>query len=164
MATLEEMTIAPGTLIRASDLVSVATAVPVDLRAGKGPRALVAIHSITCPECRRYVRERVASAAREIAEWGGRLTVVVPDGRANAATFAETTTDALEIVRAEKDAFGSGHAALIVTDEWGEVHFVADAGAGHELPPAEELVAWVKFLAIQCPECEGPEGEWRDVR
>ena len=22
----------------------------------------------------------------------------------------------------------------------------------------------VRFLAIQCPECEGPEGDWRTVR
>jgi hypothetical protein len=89
---------------------------------------------------------------------------VVPDGRANAATFAETTTDALEVLVDAESAFGSGHAALVVTDEWGEVHFVADAGAGHELPSGEEIVTWIRFLAIQCPECEGPEGDWRAVR
>jgi hypothetical protein len=109
------------------------------------------------------VRERLARGAREIQEWGGRLTIVVPGGRADAATFAETTTDMLEVVVDPERAFGAGHATLIVADEWGEVHFVADAGAGHELPSQEEVVQWVRFLAIQCPECEGPEGEWRTI-
>ena len=90
--------------------------------------------------------------------------MVVPDGRANAAGFAETTTDALEVLVDTEGVFGSGHAMLVISDEWGEVHYVADAGDGHGLPPREEIVAWVGFLAIQCPECEGPEGEWRAVR
>jgi hypothetical protein len=158
------MTAAPGTVLPAMTLVSVATGRAVDLRAVRGPRALVAMHSVKCRDCRRYVRERLAPGAREIMEWGGRLAVVVPDGRANAATFAETTTDALEVLVDAESAFGSGHAALVVTDEWGEVHFVADAGAGHELPSGEEIVTWIRFLAIQCPECEGPEGDWRAVR
>ena len=29
----------------------------------------------------------------------------------------------------------------------------------HQLPGPVELAEWVKFLAIQCPECEGPEGD-----
>jgi hypothetical protein len=152
---------APGTLLPAMSLVSIASGEPVDLRAAKGPQALVTLHSVTCRDCRRYVRERLARGAREIAEWGGRLTIVVPDVRANAATFAETTTDALEIVLDPEGAFDSGHAGVVIADEWGEVHFMADAGAGHDLPSPEEVVEWVRFLAIQCPECEGPEGEWR---
>ena len=98
---------APGTLLPAMSLVSIASGEPVDLRAAKGPQALVTLHSVTCRDCRRYVRERLARGAREIAEWGGRLTIVVPDVRANAATFAETTTDALEIVLDPEGAFGS---------------------------------------------------------
>ena len=46
----------------------------------------------------------------------------------------------------------------MITDEWGEVYFVADAGAGHDLPTLVEIGDWVRFLAIQCPECEGPGG------
>ena len=35
-------------------------------------------------------------------------------------------------------AFGSGHAMLVIGDEWGVVHHVAHAGEGHGLPPREE--------------------------
>lgn len=154
---------APGSLLPAMSLVSIATGAPIDLRARQGPQALVTMHSVKCGECRRYVRERLARGARKIREWGGRLTIVVPDGRANAATFAETTTDALEVVLDPEGAFAGGNASLIVADEWGEVHFVADAGAGHELPSHDEVVECIRFLAIQCPECEGPEGDWRTI-
>ena len=51
----------------------------------------------------------------------------------------------------------------MIADEWGEVYSVADAGAGHRFPGAPEIIEWVRFLAIQCPECEGPEGEWKTV-
>jgi hypothetical protein len=154
----------PGGLLPALDLVSVTTGAAVDLRAARGPRALVAMHSVACADCRAYVRERLAPVAPALLEWGGRLAVVVPDGRANAAGFAETTSAALEILVAAGRAFPSDHAVVTVVDEWGEVYFMADAGAGHELPAAEELVAWIRFLAIQCPECEGPEGEWKALR
>ncbi len=164
MASSEHQTIVPGSLLPAMRLVSGATGAPVDLRAARGPRAVVAMHSVGCRECRRYVREALAPAARDLAEWGGRLNVVVPGRPGTAATFAETTTDALEVLADVEGAFTPGHAAVVVTDEWGEVHYLADAGPGHELPGPEELVAWVRFLAIQCPECEGPEGEWRNVR
>jgi hypothetical protein len=54
-------------------------------------------------------------------------------------------------------------AALVIADEWGEVYSVADAGTGHRFPTPPEIIEWVRFLAIQCPECEGPEGEWKTV-
>jgi hypothetical protein len=28
---------------------------------------------------------------------------------------------------------------------------------------ADEVLERVKFVAMQCPECEGPEGEWRKL-
>jgi hypothetical protein len=53
--------------------------------------------------------------------------------------------------------------ALVVADEWGEIYFAASAADGDELPDPEELEDWARFVAIQCPECEGPEGEWRSL-
>jgi hypothetical protein len=55
-----------------------------------------------------------------------------------------------------------GNAMVVIADEWGEVYFGADAGAGHEFPTPVEIAEWVRFLAIQCPECEGPEGRMED--
>lgn len=155
--------IVPGALLPPMSLVSSETGDVVNLRTSTGPRAVVVMHSVACRACRRYVREDLAPGARRIAEWGGRLTVVVPGRMGNAASFAETTTDALEVLVDPEKVLASGGAAVVITDQWGEVYFAAEAGEGHELPDREEIVEWVRFLAIQCPECEGPEGEWRTV-
>jgi len=163
MPPVEEETIVPGSLLPAVRLVSVAKGDSVDLHAVREPRAVVAMHSVGCAACRDYVREQVARVARDIAEWGGRLCVLVPGRRGDAATFAETTTDALEVLVDADGAFAHRHAAVVVTDQWGEVHYSADAGGGHELPDPRELVVSIRFLATRCSECEAPEGEWRDV-
>ncbi|HEU5049980.1 MAG TPA: hypothetical protein VFU00_06620 [Gemmatimonadales bacterium] len=155
--------LATGDRLPPVHLVSADTGGVVDLRASRGPRALVAMHSIACRACREYVREELAPGARAIAEWGGRLTVVVPGGIANAAGFAETTTGALEVLADPGRAFAPARAAVTIADQWGEIYFAADAGAGHDLPRCEDVVEWIRFLAIQCPECEGPEGEWRTL-
>lgn len=155
--------IVPRMLLPAMNLVSTATGAVVNLRAGPGPQALVVMHSVACDACRRYVREHLAAGAQRIADWGGRLSVVVPGRLGNATDFAETTTDALQVLVDAEETFASGGAMVVITDQWGEVYFVATAGAGHDLPTREEVVAWVRFLAIQCPECEGPEGEWKSI-
>lgn len=160
---ISEPIIVPRALVPGMTLVSTATGAEIDLRTARGPQVVVAMHSVTCRACRRYVREEVAGAARRIGEWGGRVIVVVPDGVATAAGFAETTTDALEVVTDPEGAFAANGAAVAVVDEWGEAYYFADAGEGHDLPSPDDIVAWVRFLAIQCPECEGPEGEWRAI-
>ena len=150
MPTVEEGTIAPGALLPAMRLVSAATGAAVDLHAVRGPRAVVAMHSVGCAACRDYVREQVAHVARDIAEWGGRVCVVVPGRRGDASDFAETTTDALEVLVDADGAFAQRRAAVVVTDQWGEVHSAVDAAAGHELPDPEQLVVSIRFLATQC--------------
>lgn len=134
----------------------------VDLRWGRGPRVLVAMHSAACNDCRRYVRADLASDADRLAEWGGRLVVVVPGQLESAADLAETTPDA-QVLGDPEGKLASGGALVVIADEWGEVYFVANAGAEHDLPTPVEIAEWVRFIAIQCPECEGPEGEWRTV-
>ena len=42
-----------------------------------------------------------------------------------------------------------------VADPWGEVRMRHAAGAAHDLPSPAELVDWARFVAMQCPECEG---------
>ena len=163
MPSVEEGTMTPGALLPEMRLVSAATGMPVDLHTARGPRALVAIHSVGCAACRDYVRERLAPAAREVAEWGGRLCVIVPGRRGDASDFAETTTDALEVLVDADGAFAHRRAAVLVTDQWGEGHSAADAGDGHELPDPEQLLVSIRFLATRCSGCEMPEGEWRTI-
>jgi hypothetical protein len=39
--------------------------------------------------------------------------------------------------------------ALVVTDQWGEVHAAAAVGGAPWMPPAE-IERWVRWLAIRC--------------
>ena len=42
-----------------------------------------------------------------------------------------------------------------VADRWGEMQWIASAGRVADLPLAREIAAWLRFVEIQCPECEG---------
>jgi hypothetical protein len=134
----------------------------VNLGSGHGPRALVTLHSASCPECQHYVGDLVSGLDR-LAEWGGRLAVVVPGQVGKAHELAKISVDAMQVLGDSEGKLATGRAMVVIADEWGEVYFVADAGAGHTLPIPAEIENWIRFLAIQCPECEGPEGEWRTV-
>jgi hypothetical protein len=135
----------------------------VDIRSGHGPRTLVTLHSAACAECWRYVNVDLTFATDRIAEWGGRLAVVVPGQVESASELGMTPVDGMEFLADPEGKLATGKAMVVITDEWGEVYFVADAGEGHDLPTALDIEDWIRFLAIQCPECEGPEGEWRTI-
>jgi hypothetical protein len=42
-----------------------------------------------------------------------------------------------------------------VADRWGEMQWVASAERVAELPSPREIAAWLQFVELQCPECEG---------
>lgn len=42
-----------------------------------------------------------------------------------------------------------------VADRWGDMQWVASANRVAELPSTREIAAWLRFVEIQCPECEG---------
>ena len=45
--------------------------------------------------------------------------------------------------------------AALVADRWGEIVHVVAASDVANLPTPAELVEWVEYLEIRCPECEG---------
>jgi peroxiredoxin len=53
----------------------------------------------------------------------------------------------------------SGHPAIAiyVTDRFGEVFAVYRAAEGQTMPSAQEIIKWLTFINIQCPECGHPE-------
>jgi hypothetical protein len=155
--------IVPGVLLSGVSLSSWPNGGPINLGSGHGPRALVTLHSSTCAACRHYVRGDLASSADRIAEWGGRLAIVVPGQVESAKEFAKTPVDGMQFLTDPQGRVASGKAMVVITDEWGEVYFVADAGLDHDFPTAVDVRDWIRFLAIQCPECEGPEGAWRTI-
>ena len=42
-----------------------------------------------------------------------------------------------------------------VADRWGQMQWVTAAERIAELPTPREIAAWLQFVEIQCPECEG---------
>ena len=63
---------------------------------------------------------------------------------------------------AERCGLASG--GLLIADQWGELFLVEPMPDGaHSYPAPAEVAEWLRFVAIQCPECENPEGEWRTL-
>ena len=44
---------------------------------------------------------------------------------------------------------------VLIADRWGEIVHVATAGREGTLPSVDELLEWVHFTEMKCPECEG---------
>jgi peroxiredoxin len=44
---------------------------------------------------------------------------------------------------------------VVVADQWGEIAHVVQSSHVEDLPPADELIEWVRYLQYRCPECEG---------
>jgi hypothetical protein len=42
-----------------------------------------------------------------------------------------------------------------VADRWGQMQWVTSAERIVDLPSPREIAAWLQFVEIQCPECEG---------
>jgi hypothetical protein len=42
-----------------------------------------------------------------------------------------------------------------VADRWGQMQWVTSADRIVDLPSPREIAAWLQFVEIQCPECEG---------
>lgn len=143
-------------------LLSAADGTPVDIRSGRGPWIFLVAHGADCQRCRDYADELVGARAA-IREWGARLAVVLR-GPPPAARALHTALEATIEVFADPDgSLDVPPGTLVVTDEWGDVYHSAQADPDHQLPAPAEIAKWVQFVAIQCPECEQPEGEWRNL-
>jgi hypothetical protein len=46
-------------------------------------------------------------------------------------------------------------AGTVVADQWGEIVDIRGAATAADLMSAEELLEWVRYVEIRCPECEG---------
>lgn len=50
--------------------------------------------------------------------------------------------------------------ALIIADRWGEIWAAWLGGTTHQFPSEQDIVQWLSFIEIQCPECTTIE--WTD--
>jgi hypothetical protein len=44
---------------------------------------------------------------------------------------------------------------VAIADRWGEIHFIQAADRADALPAVDDLIEWLQFVQIQCPECQG---------
>lgn len=92
------------------------------------------------------------------------LLVLLPrnvDGAS--AKYASQVADRSADITAEDAAYvitrdpiaGAPTPGVVVADRWGEVHFVAGADDVAALPSADDLIDWLRYVQVKCPECEG---------
>ena len=130
---------------------------PAALRVrGRQAAVVVLVHDAACAECRDYLGQ-LAAADAEHREWDGRVAAVVPApaGRVEALAAGLPFPVLADPGRCAGAALGIGGSAVLIADQWGELYSVSAAGDGHSLPAPAEITGWLRFLAIQCPECEG---------
>jgi hypothetical protein len=130
---------------------------PLVAPGGRQVQVVVVVDGAGCAACRAYL-QRLADAEGEIRAWDGRLLVVVPADVEEAARLEAAGAPVTVLADPERRLWrrlGLSGATVLVADPWGEVRFRQEAGAGHDLPEPAELADWARFVAIQCPECEG---------
>lgn len=133
---------------------------PLRLRSpGREGTVVMVPHSADCQDCQSYVGT-LAEAKETLREWDGRVVVMVPGDLTGAATLSRSLNGAFAVV-ADADGraaerLGVEPGSMVVSDQWGEVfHVYPGAADTHDLPAPDELAEWLRFMAIQCPECQG---------
>ncbi len=128
---------------------------PRRLRAG-GRRSpvLVLVHPGACAACAAFIAQLDAASAA-LGEWDGDVLVITPDelpAGDDAATAIPVLSDPEQRLAA---SLVIAPPAVVIADQWGEVHESTEAGDEHRFPAADEIEGWLRYLAIQCPECQG---------
>lgn len=149
-----------GKLLPALSLPVLQAQDELSLRKLGRPYAIVLVHGLPCPSCEDYVRQLERS---DITTWGGRVAVVVPHLADCVSLRSSLGGGPAEVLLDPDRELAAGDLAVVVADEWGELFFAAASSPDHDLPAAEEVAEWIRFVAVQCPECEGPEGAWREL-
>jgi peroxiredoxin len=132
---------------------------PTPLRSpGRVSPVLVLVDGADCDACHAWLH-RLAAASADIAEWDGRVIIVVPAPPDQAIRIADDATKSFTILadldRTLAACLGISAPALVIADQYGEIHHAAPAGDAHYLPDPADVVDWLRYLAIQCPECQG---------
>ena len=154
MRANERATIGRGDRLPDITLRAVPTGDPVRIRpARRRSSLLVLVHGPECGRCDDFIR-LLAAEADLLREWDADPVVVLPG-----PLVAARPTGPFPVL-SDPESRLSGSLALrapacVIADQWGEVQLRHEAGEDHSFPPISELVEWARFLAIQCPECQG---------
>jgi hypothetical protein len=78
----------------------------------------------------------------------------VTDGYAACIAAASQDDQETVWIVTEDAVDGVPHPGVVVSDRWGEIVHIASASQDG-LPNVDELLEWVSFTRMRCPECEG---------
>lgn len=131
---------------------------PIRIRQGRRAPVLFLFDDAGCERCRTAFAE-IAARAGELTEWDGRLVAVLPSPPATEVDRAWIEGLSVPaVVDSESriaDAAGVAAPAVVVADQWGEIHEVHAAGDDHPPVPVDRIIAALRYLSVRCPECEG---------
>ena len=101
----------------------------------------------------------LAEKSAEVRENETRVIVVVrPEQLARVAELSEVLTAAVdESGRMFAELCGADATTIYFTDKFREVFHVFHIAGGDPLPTTDDILGWIKFVAMQCPECHPPE-------
>lgn len=136
-------------------LYSTGEPTPIRLRRRRSP-LLILVHGSVCLLCAEFVA-RLEAEVEAIQDWDG-YPLVITTGTRDAHEVAASAAVFPVVMDAEgrlAGALGIRAPAVIIADQWGEVHETREAGDGHDFPRAREVVTYLRYLSIQCPECQG---------
>ena len=121
-----------------------AGAVPVRVRRRQAP-ILLLLHGPECRECMAYA-QRLADCQSDLADWDARLLGVVLDSAGGGvAEISAPLTMAIDAEGRLASRLSLEVPAVVVADQWGEIHAAEEAGAEHRFLDPEELVEWAKY-------------------
>jgi hypothetical protein len=123
---------------------------------------LVLPHAGECEACRRYVELTLREA--RLDPWSATLVTVAPDEASVAFLAPVAPRVALDPSFRRACGVADGRAAVLVADRHGQIWEQTVTDGHTDLPGPDQLEQDVRFIAIQCPECDVPDvpglGEW----
>jgi len=117
-------------------------------------------HGLGCAACRASLRDLAAEATRMRATEAVLLAIGPDDPEATRQLAADLDRSVLLL----SDPSGSVATrqgltvpAVVVTDRFGEIWASWPGGDEHRLPSPAEVLDWLRYIGVQCPECGPPE-------
>ena len=117
---------------------------------------IVLLHGLECDRCLHFLQQLV-EVQSDLTEWDGEVAIVLKQTSEN-ARIQEFGSRMRVLVDAEHTLESATRViapAVLLVDQWRDVSESWEAGDAHRFPAVSELVSWARFLATQCPECEG---------
>ncbi len=120
--------------------------------------ALILFDRADCEACWSYVSQ-LADRREDIEDWAGEVLIVVPESLTAKQLAAYAPPDSFSVLEDPDARLARGlrldPPAVVIADQWAVVRHAESAGPEHHFLPVEEVVEWLRYIAIECPECEG---------